>query len=253
MTELAFYNWVIIAWLVFAVGSFIALQFIAAPYGRHVRDGWGPMIDARAGWIIMESPTLIVFDLCWLFGTHAASTGSIILAVLWHLHYINRTLIFPFRMRGKRKQMPVSIMGSAIFFNLGNGYLQGRWVFEFSGGYEAAWLTSPAFIIGLLIFAAGYWINLQSDSILRNLRKPGESGYKVPKGGFYRFVSAPNYMGEIIEWIGWAVATWSVAGLTFAVFTFGNLGPRAKTNHQWYLDKFPDYPKERRALIPFVW
>ena len=38
-----------------------------------------------------------------------------------------------------------------------------------------------------------------------------------------------------------------------AVFTFANLAPRAWSHHKWYRKKFPDYPKQRRAVIPFIW
>lgn len=31
------------------------------------------------------------------------------------------------------------------------------------------------------------------------------------------------------------------------------LAPKAMTHHQFYLDKFSDYPKERKAVFPFVY
>ena len=96
-------------------------------------------------------------------------------------------------------------------------------------------------------------MNLNSDAILRNLRKPGETGYKIPRGGFFRFVSAPNYLGELIEWSGWALATWSLPGLAFLLWTAANLVPRAISNHKWYVSTFPDYPRERKAILPFIW
>jgi protein-S-isoprenylcysteine O-methyltransferase Ste14 len=103
------------------------------------------------------------------------------------------------------------------------------------------------------MFLIGFSINFQSDSILRNLRKPGETGYKIPRGGFFRFISAPNYFGEMVEWTGWAIATWSMGGAVFAIWTFANLFPRALSNHRWYRESFGDqYPKERRAVIPFL-
>jgi protein-S-isoprenylcysteine O-methyltransferase Ste14 len=89
--------------------------------------------------------------------------------------------------------------------------------------------------------------------ILRSLRKPEEnSGYKIPRGGFYSVVSCPNYFGEIMEWIGWAILTWSLAGLTFAFWTTANLLPRAISHHKWYKEQFEDYPEKRKALIPFL-
>ena len=68
----------------------------------------------------------------------------------------------------------------------------------------------------------------------------------------YGFVSCPNYLGEVMIWTGWAIATWSLAGLSFAVFTAANLVPRALANHRWYRETFPDYPRTRRAVIPWL-
>jgi hypothetical protein len=53
--------------------------------------------------------------------------------------------------------------------------------------------------------------------------------------------------------MGWAVATWSLSGLAFATWTAANLAPRARANHRWYLETMPDYPPERKALLPGVW
>ena len=93
---------------------------------------------------------------------------------------------------------------------------------------------------------------MHSDNILLSLRKQGRTGYAIPDCGAFRYVSCPNYLGEILEWTGWAIATWSLGGLAFCVFTIANLVPRAFSNHRWYRDQFPDYPPGRRALIPGV-
>ncbi|HEX6242129.1 MAG TPA: 3-oxo-5-alpha-steroid 4-dehydrogenase, partial [Polyangiales bacterium] len=94
--------------------------------------------------------------------------------------------------------------------------------------------------------------NRQSDRILLGLRAPGETGYKIPRGGLYSFISCPNYFGELVEWCGWALLTWSLPGLFFALFTAANLVPRALAHHRDYRRRFPDYPSERRAVLPFV-
>lgn len=83
--------------------------------------------------------------------------------------------------------------------------------------------------------------------------RPTETGYKIPRGGAFELVSGANFFGEIVEWFGFALAAWSLPAFAFAVFTFANIGPRAASHHQWYLKKFPDYPRNRRAVIPFVW
>ena len=129
-------------------------------------------------------------------------------------------------------------------------------------------MTEPCFVIGSLLWLLGFVANLHSDHILRNLRKPGETGYKIPRGGLFEYVSAANYAAESCEWIGFAIAantfpacmsinldlvltiiTFSDA---FAVYTLANLVPRGCSHHQWYLTKFEDYPKERKAVIPFL-
>ena len=112
--------------------------------------------------------------------------------------------------------------------------------------------TDPRFLLGVSVFFLGMIINIKSDNILFSLRDDGSTGYKIPRGGLFERVSSPNYLGEIIEWIGFAIATWSLAGLTFAVWTFCNLAPRAFAHHRWYKEEFDDYPKNRKALIPFV-
>ena len=65
-------------------------------------------------------------------------------------------------------------------------------------------------------------------------------------------MSSPNYLGEMIEWLGWAIMTWSLAGLVFFFWTVANLLPRAVANHKWYKKKFPDYPSDRKAIIPYL-
>ena len=92
-----------------------------------------------------------------------------------------------------------------------------------------------------------------SDNELFKIRKNLGKGYGIPNGGFYRWVTCPNYLGEILEWIGWAIACWSLAGCSFAIWVIANLVPRARSNHQWYHEQFKDYPKKRKILVPFIW
>uniref|UniRef100_A0A8D2H359 Steroid 5 alpha-reductase 1 n=1 Tax=Urocitellus parryii TaxID=9999 RepID=A0A8D2H359_UROPR len=105
---------------------------------------------------------------------------------------------------------------------------------------------------GFALWLLGMLINIHSDHILRNLRKPGETGYRIPRGGLFEYVSGANYFGETVEWCGFALASWSLQGGAFALFTFCILLARANNHHQWYLEKFEDYPKFRKIIIPFL-
>jgi 3-oxo-5-alpha-steroid 4-dehydrogenase 1 len=243
---------IVYIWIGIAVLIFPFVLKITAPYGRHITKKWGPLIGNRAGWIIMEFPALFFFAACFLFGKNHQNFIPWIFFSLWMIHYINRTLIFPFRIHTKGKKMPVTIVMMAFCFNLMNGFINGYYLGSLSATYTTEWLYDPRFVIGILMFISGLMINWQADTILIHLRKPGETGYKIPSGGFFRYISCPNHFSEIIEWSGFALMTWSLPGLAFAIWTLVNLLPRALQHHKWYLSTFSDYPRERKAVFPFI-
>lgn len=229
-----------------------ALFFLQAPYGRHLKPkGWGPLISNRLGWFLMEIPALIVFPVVFLLLTDELLAIHGIALGLWGLHYIHRALIFPFRTRTKGKRIPISVPLMAIFFNSVNGFFLGKYLADFTS-YPEDVLGNAVPWIGIAVFLLGYAINLDSDTRLINLRKPGEKGYKIPRGGLFKWLSMPNYFGEILEWSGFALLLWNLPALTFLVWTMANLLPRAIANHRWYREQFPDYPQRRKAIFPFI-
>lgn len=231
--------------------TFAALWFVTAPYGRHVRAGWGPGIGQRLAWVLMELPAVALWAGIYFGGTHRFEAAPLALLALWQLHYVSRTFVYPFRIRAHGKTTPVSIVALAVVFNVLNAYVNARWVSEL-GSYPSSWLADPRFVVGAACFVVGFAVNQHADRVLMKLRKPGETGYAIPHGGLYRFVSCPNYLGEMLEWTGYAIASWSLPGLAFALYTVANLAPRAVAHHRWYRERFPDYPRDRRALVPFV-
>lgn len=239
------------AMLGLAVVTLAAVSFVTAPYGRYVRDGWGPTVPSRIGWIAMESPAVLAFVAFYVTGTHRAAPASLALLALWQTHYVHRAFVFPLAMRAEGKTMPALIVAMGFAFNVLNARINAQWIAELAD-YPTRWLVDPRFAAGALVFFAGLVINVRADRRLRALRAPGETGYKVPHGGLHEYVSSPNYLGEIIEWLGWALATWSLPGLAFAVYTIANLCPRALHHHAWYRQTFPGYPPSRKALLPFI-
>jgi protein-S-isoprenylcysteine O-methyltransferase Ste14 len=253
MNERAFFNILLVGWFVLAAVIFVTLFFIVAPYGRHSRRRWGPQIGDKLGWVVMEAPSPILFVALFILGIKYVSITTVAFLILWEAHYIHRAFIYPFSRRAGASGMAAVVVGMGFLFNIGNAYLNGRYLFTLSGGYENSWLMTPQFMIGAALFVAGFIINRWADDSLRNLRQPGESSYKIPEGGLYRWISCPNYFGEMVTWTGWAVATWSLPGLAFAVFTVANLAPRARAHHIWYKRQFKDYPPQRKALVPAIW
>ena len=239
-------------WTLLGLATFILLLFVTAPYGRHSRTDWGPSIPNRLAWFIMEFVSLLVFILCFLLGPNGVQPVTWIFFAIYVSHYTNRSIIWPWRTRTSGKQMPLVVALLAMCFNLVNGFINGYYFSAFARVYTWEWLSDLRFILGMLVFLAGVFINWWSDQILLDLRKGGKKGYFIPRRGLFRWVSCPNFFGEILEWTGFAIMTWSPAALVFALWSFFNLVPRALDHHKWYKKTFPDYPKGRKAILPGI-
>ena len=245
------YKILLIAEFSVSIPVFILLFFISAPYGKFVKSGWGPSLNARAGWMIMEFPAVALPIFYFLISGNRGNASLTVLLLIWELHYVQRTFVYPLLLNRNSRKMPVLIVFFAFCFNLMNGTVNGYGIYSHSAS-AAELLHSFRLIPGLILFLAGFLINLHSDSILRNLRKPGETEYKIPRKGLFRLVCSPHYFGEILEWTGWVILTWSVAGAAFLVFTIANLVPRAVSHLKWYRSHFPEFPPERKAVFPFL-
>lgn len=258
-------------WVALGAATFPLLFFVSAPYGKLVRGGWGAEIDGRLGWFLQEIVSPITLTLAYLHGGGVftfdgrsatpplsrqgspppPSPLTQIFVIFWWAHYLNRSVMYPLTRSMSNTTVPVVAM--AVAFNLINGTLVGT---ELAHGN--AHLTRPRVITlmgGLLLFWIGAGVNITADRTLRRLRKgPGDRTHYVPRGGLFEHVTCPHYLGEVMEWTGFAVATQTRAGWAFAFWTFANLLPRAVAYRAWYRDKFGDeYPKGTCAMIPFVW
>ncbi|KAJ0054866.1 hypothetical protein NL108_006285, partial [Boleophthalmus pectinirostris] len=139
------------------------------------------------------------------------------------------SLLYPFLIRGG-KPTPFVSFALAVIFCIYNGYMQIRYLSHYAE-YPAGWVSHPCFILGFLLWLFGWVVNMHSDHILRNLREPGETGYKIPRGGIFEYVSGANFFGEIIEWAGFALAAQSAQSLAFSIFTTIVLSSRAFSHH----------------------
>lgn len=243
---------IVLAWILLAVILFPVLLRVTAPYGRHSSVSWGKRMDNRLGWIIMEMPTLLLFIGLFFIGRGTFNGVIMIFPAAWAIHYINRIFIFPFTTRTKGKKIPILIVFFAMVFNLVNGFLNGYYLGFLSVDYDTSWLSDPRFIAGATLFIAGFTINQVSDHYLISLRKDGRKGYFIPRHPLFRYISCPNFAGEIIEWSGFALMAWNLPALSFAVWTAANLVPRAIHHHRWYRSAFPEYPPGRKAIIPGI-
>ncbi|MBO4645268.1 MAG: 3-oxo-5-alpha-steroid 4-dehydrogenase [Bacteroidales bacterium] len=259
-----FYNYFLCGMTLLAVVVFIILQFITPAYGMTFNNRWGQSIRSNWGWVLMEAP---VFLLMTSFYVHALLRSqpfsmaefpwvTTAIFVLFQLHYLQRSFIFPSLMRGTSK-MPLSIIFSGIFFNMFNAYMQGGWLFFISPDqYTLSWFYSPQFIIGTVLFFAGMVINMHSDRIIRKLRADKwDNNYYLPKGFLFDKVNSANFFGELLEWFGFAVLSWSPAGLVFFLWSFANIVPRSKAVYEQYIQFFGEEFKQlkRWKIFPYIY
>ena len=230
----------------FCIFLYLIFSKTIAPYGRHSNSEWGITIDNKWGWFCMELPALVVMPITVLILPVEKNEIIILILSLWILHYFYRSILFPIKLKTNGKKMPFLIVISAFIFNLFNGFFV---------GYEIGNMSQLDFgintLIGLIIFFTGMYINRSSDNKLISLRKDNKE-YQIPQGGMFDFISCPNYFGEIVEWIGFAIIVLNLGTLSFALWTAFNLIPRALNHHNWYINYFKEYPDKRKALIPYI-
>ena len=254
MTDQAF-NIFLLVMAALALMVFVALFFVNAGYGKFYQPKWGPSIDNHWGWFFMEVPVFLAMLVLWWFSPLRDNAVRIVFLMLFELHYFHRSFIFPLQIRG-HSRMPLAIVLMGALFNTLNALMQGGWLFYISPAdyYTEEWLLGLPFLAGTALFGAGMFINIQSDNIIRNLRQPGDTAHYLPRGGMFRYVTSANYLGEFLEWVGFAVLTWSWAGAVFALWTFANLAPRAARIYDLYLREFPGQldPSKTKRMIPFI-
>lgn len=255
MVSLHAFQVFLIVMAVIAVVVFVCLFFVDAGYGKFYQPKWGPGLGNRLGWMLMEAPVFLAMLLLWWLSDRRADPMRLVFLLLFELHYFHRSFVFPLQIRGNGT-MPLSIILMGALFNTLNALMQGGWIFYLSPAeyYPSSWLGSLPFLFGTAVFFYGMAVNIRSDSIIRNLRKPGDTAHYLPKGGMFKYVTSANYFGEFVEWTGFAILTWSWSGAVFALWTFANLAPRAARIHDMYARDFPGEfdPDKTKRIIPFI-
>ncbi|KAG7370495.1 3-oxo-5-alpha-steroid 4-dehydrogenase-domain containing protein [Nitzschia inconspicua] len=179
------------------------------------------------------------------------------------LHYLYRSLVYPVFL-STSSRMPLGISLFAFCYTLLNGYLQ-PYDLIFQQVFPEEYQYSIQFWSGIVMGAVGFAIGCHSDHTLLELKREKESNssggggggayYQIPRDGLFEYVSSPHYLGEILEWTGFCIACdFSLASVSFVIWTVANLVPRAYATHRWYHDKFQEEypPLNRKVIIPFV-
>ncbi len=240
---------IVLLWCALALPALVIGLAGKDPTGRFGGRGWGPTLDARSGWLLMEL-SASVFPIVYLAAGERHAVGDVLVAA-WLAHYIHRTLVWPWIVQRQARPFPAVTAASGFCFNVINGLFLG-WFAARIADYPRDWFSDWRFMGGAALFLLGAALNVSSDYRLSALRARASGGAILPRGGAFELVSCPNLAGEMIEWIGFALMSWCLPGLAFALWTAANLIPRAMWRHRWYRTRFPGYPGNRRAVIPWV-
>ena len=262
--------------------TYLVMMYVGKERKKY-RWWFGPQLDAKLSWFLFESPNLVwsCYCYCCLRDSEIMSSGSAaamvsfdnnklqvssnaVLLALFTLHYINRAVIYPLRMNANSHRVPLLVTASAMIVTILNGYIQSFYLVRV---HKLPPLTLPpsSWIhlqswLGILTFFAGMIINMKADAVLRNLRRQrngdgnNQKTYYIPQHPLFTYISCPNFFGEILEWFGFAIASqFSLPAMAFFIYTASNLVPRGIAHHEWYKQKFKDYPRERKwAVILFI-
>lgn len=106
--------------------------------------------------------------------------------------------------------------------------------------------------IGVLIFLVGIIGNFYHHYLLSKLRGSKEKGYKIPQGGLFSMVICPHYLFEILGFVGISFISQTSFSFGCAVGVALYLSARSNVTRKWYLSKFENFPKNVKALVPFV-
>ena len=235
---------------------FVCLYFVNAGYGQFRTRKWGWSINNKIAWTLMEAPVFVVMATIWWTSGRSLHVPELVLFLLFELHYFQRSFVFPWLMTGIGR-MPVAIMLMGITFNVMNGLMQGGGLYWFPNpdfAEGATYLLRWNAVAGITLFLAGLAVNWHSDHVIRHLRRPGDTRHYLPQGGMYRYVTSANYLGELTEWTGFALAAATPVAWVFPVWTAANLVPRAHAIHKRYRAEFGDEAVgNRKRILPFVY
>lgn len=255
------YDIMLIVMTVLGVIVFILLQFITPAYGMTFNNRWGPSIRSNLGWFIMEAPVFfsmfILYFISLYYHIRPFNLVTFVMFIFFEFHYFQRSFIFPLLMRGQSK-MPLSIILTGFTFNTFNAIMQGGWLFFFSpeDAYPISWFWSPQFLFGTALFLFGMVVNIYADRVIRDLRTDvTDNNYYLPHGWMFRKISSANYFGEILEWAGFAILTWSVPGAVFLLWSFANIVPRSKAVYARYTQFFGEEftSLKRYKIFPYIY
>ena len=167
-------------------------------------------------------------------------------------HYIKRELETLFIHRFSSSTMPIkNLFINCTHYWFTFALLVGYFLFH-PKYVEPSYISMNLKYILIGLFSLFQIMNFLTHNELKNLRKPGTTERGIPKGYGFGLVSCANYFWETLVWGSYSVLTGTVTSYLFLAFSFYQMSQWALKKHKRYRKEFKDYPKNRKAIIPFL-
>ena len=233
--------YIIITMVIFSITIADALKVSPLRYSKfRNREG----VNSRIGMFLIYAIPLLVG---YFFSSRYLGSASLVQWLVFaaiELHFARRCLEVVFVHRYSGPIDLVTVYAIATYYSFITGY---------AGYLHARTLPAPDSLLwlGAALYLGGEALNFGHHRLLARLRK-NTMQYRIPQGGLFEYVACPHYLGEAIAWLG--IALMSRHLFLYVVFlgTTAYLVERALRTQAWYREKFRDYPRRRKAIIPFL-
>lgn len=247
-------------------GQLLTRDYHITPGQSIVFKDLGRQIGWKTVFLVEYAGPLLIHPLLYfypqLFYGHAikkhSSVQMMALAMIC-VHFAKRELETLFVHRFSHATMPfTNLFKNSFHYWVLSGLLLGYEIYSPSN--TKAYLKEPSLTSyhwGLVtVYAWAQLSNLSTHLTLRNLRPAGTKVRKIPYG--YGFdapfnLSCPNYFFESIVWVCIVALTRSYGGFVFLLAAVVQMFLWALKKHAAYRRDFAkEYPRARKAMIPFV-
>lgn len=212
----------------------------------------GRQVEWKTVFLIEYAGPLIIYPLFYhlLYGDVDHNSTQRLLYFCLMFHFVKRELETLFVHRFSHATMPITnLYKNSFHYWITSGFLIAWGVFKEYGVPE--W--TPAYrLFCLALFLYAQFSNFLCHWKLRQLRPPGSKVRKIPHGYGFKLVSCPNYFFETISWVSILLLSMHWTSLLFVIFSVGQMYVWAVKKHKQYLKEFAHYPRNRKAMFPFI-
>ncbi|KAJ6819205.1 very-long-chain enoyl-CoA reductase-like isoform X1 [Iris pallida] len=241
----------------------LALIGLSEALGRHLNyskfwnvnpptgsKGWwrGTTLSSRAGMLLLYAPAAAAAAASFFVPGAVVGARAQLLCAALAVHFFKRLfeVLFIHQYSGRM------LLGSAIPITFSYTVSTVSMIYA---QYLSRDMAEPAVNLeyaGIVLFLIGIAGNFYHHYLLSKLRQKGDKGYKIPRGGLFELVLCPHYLFEIIGFYGVAMIAQTIYSVSFALGTTFYLVGRSAATRKWYLSKFENFPREVKALVPYI-